>query len=77
MGFLEDDGIDRRLRIVEQVWEGVYDRMASAFADIEASHPTIDELEAGVKDESDEVGILREATYEIVQMFLLALRDLR
>lgn len=65
-----------RLHDAEQLWEVVYDRLDSAFADIEASRPTLDELEEGTAEDDGpgEVAIMREASYEIVQAALVYLR---
>lgn len=72
------DDLDRASRL----WEVVYSRIETTLADIEAGRPTLEEdeakdpaqarLDADLRD-AEEVFILRECAYEIVQAALVAL----
>jgi len=66
--------LESELARAEALWEVVYSRLSSAFADIDAGRFTVEEMKEGkVTPETDEVSILREAAYEIVQAALVAL----
>jgi hypothetical protein len=68
--------LDEQLDNVSHLWEVVYQRIESAYADIEAGHLTFEEMEAGKESDVDEVGILRECVYEVVQAAIIALRGM-
>jgi hypothetical protein len=72
------DQLEHDLGRAERLWGVVYQRIESAYADIEAGRPSLDDIENGKavspeKQEADEVGILRECAYEVVQAALVAL----